>query len=49
MRNEITNAVRRFGETSHNIVIKASGDVAAVHVDHEHFGIYSFTKKTFVD
>lgn len=48
-RTEITNAIRSFGETSHNIQIMDRGNVAAVYVDHEYFGIYDFGRHTFVD
>ncbi|MBO5701350.1 MAG: hypothetical protein J6S71_02820 [Clostridia bacterium] len=48
-REEITKAVRRFGERSHNIRINMRGDVAIVHVNHEYFGIYDLRRHTFVD
>lgn len=48
-RQEITNAIRKLGERSHNIQINDRGNIAAVYVDHEYFGIYDFEKKTFVD
>ena len=48
-RNEITNAIRKLGEMSHNIMIKDGGSTAMVEVDHEYFGIWSFITHTFVD
>jgi hypothetical protein len=48
-REEITNAIRKFGEMSHNIQINTRGDVAIVYVDHEYFGIWDFGRHTFVD
>ena len=48
-RTEITNAIRKFGEMSHNIQISDRGNVAVVYVNHEYFGIYDFGRKTFVD
>ena len=48
-RTEITNAIRKFGEMSHNIQINTRGDVAIVYVDHEYFGIWDFGRHTFVD
>lgn len=47
--SEITNAVRKLGETSHNILVKDRGAVAEVIVNGEYFGIWSFVCKTFVD
>lgn len=41
-RTEITNAIRKFGEMSHNIQINTLGDVAIVYADHEYFGIWDF-------
>ena len=48
-RTEITNAIRKLGEMSHNIQINIRGDVAIVYVDHEYFGIWDFGRHTFVD
>lgn len=48
-RQEITNALRRFGERSHNIVINDKGSTAIVFVNRKYFGIYDFIRKTFVD
>lgn len=48
-RTEITNAIRKLGETSHNIQIRDGGSCAEVYVNHEYFGIWSFITHTFVD
>lgn len=48
-RNEITNAIRKLGEMSHNINIKDGGSTAFVKVDGEYFGIWSFITHAFVD
>ena len=47
-RQEITNAIRKFGERSHNIQIDNRGSTAIVYVNHEYFGIYDFDRHTFV-
>ena len=47
--SEITNAVRKLGERSHNIRVRDGGAVAEVTVNGEYFGIWSFVCKTFVD
>ncbi len=49
MKETITNALRKLGERSRNIIIKRNSDIAVVYVDHEYFGIWSFQKNTFVD
>lgn len=46
---EITNAIRKQGERSHNILVRDGGSVAEVTVNGEYFGIWSFVSKTFVD
>jgi hypothetical protein len=46
---EITNAIRKLGETSHNIRVRDCGTVAEVHVNGEYFGVWSFVSKTFID
>lgn len=45
----IRNVLRKLGVRSHNVMIKVRDDVASIYVDHEYFGIWSFTKNTFVD
>lgn len=45
----VTEALRQLGEHSHDIVIRSNGDVAAVYVNREYFGMWSFSKKTFID
>ena len=49
MREEITNALHKLGERSHNVDIKSRGGNAVVYVNKEYYGVYDFTRKTFVD
>lgn len=46
---EITKAIRKLGETSHNVRVRDCGSVAEVTVNGEYFGIWSFVSKTFID
>lgn len=46
---EITKAIRKLGETSHNVRVRDCGTVAEVHVNGEYFGVWSFISKTFID
>lgn len=45
----ITLALRKLGEKSDDVKIKVDGDVAAVYVDGEYYGVWSFPRDTFVD
>ncbi len=48
-RQEITRALRCFGERSHNVDIRRRGERAIVYVNKEYFGVYDFDKHTFID